>query len=378
MVEISPANLKGLFGSMYWFSTAIGILMVYGFGAIRGFSYSNLSLSTAGLVVLCVTLYCFLPETPRWLAANKRPNDAYRILKILRGKDTDISVEMKELTENIAESGKLTWKTKLKYLSSPSAYKPLILTVVLMMFQQFTGSNVVLFYAATILSDAKVSDSNQVAGYAVGTTQLLAVFVSLLLVDYLGRKVLLVISSVLVCISTGMLGLYYFLTEFVCERYYYINATDLELSMGNASNLPLYCDPVTSKFFAVAIISIVLFIVGFSIGWSTIPWVMMSELSPLRVRGILSGVATFVNWSTAAFVTGFFPVYQGAVQHYGSWWTLTGITLLSIPFVLIFLPETKGKSLEEIEESFKARSTEQRPQLCTLKKWNRLSAETSL
>ncbi len=355
MVEISPAKLKGLFGSMYWFSTAIGILLVYGFGAIPGFSYSDLSLSTAGLVLVCVFFYCFLPETPRWLAANQQPEAACKVLKLLRGKDADTSVEMRELQDNIAESGKLTWRTQLKYLSSRPAYKPLILSVILMVFQQFTGGNVVLFYAGTILSDAKVVNSNRVAGYAVGTTQVLAVFVSVLLVDYLGRKVLLVTSSVLVCASTGMLGLYYFLTDFVCERYYHVNATGLETPIANASSLPLYCDPISSNFFTLAIISMVLFIIAFSIGWSTIPWVMMSELSPLRVRGILSGVATLVNWSSAAFVTGVFPMYQGMVRHYGSWWTLTGITFLSIPFVILFIPETKGKSLEQIEESFKPR-----------------------
>ena len=304
-------------------------------------------------MVVCVSLYSFLPETPRWLAANQRPKEACQVLKLLRGKDTDISAEIKELQANIAESGKLTWKDKLNYLSSRSAYKPLILSVILMLFQQFTGSNVVLFYAGTILSDAKVANSNQVAGYAVGTTQVLAVFVSVLLVDCLGRKILLVVSSILICVSTGMLGLYYFLTEFVCERYYHINATGMEIHLNNASSLPLYCDPISSKFYALAVVSIVLFIIAFSIGWSTIPWVMMSELSPLRVRGILSGVATFVNWSSAAFITGVFPMYQGVVQHYGSWWTLTAITFLSIPFVLLFLPETKGKSLEQIEESFK-------------------------
>jgi facilitated trehalose transporter len=82
---------------------------------------------------------------------------------------------------------------------------------------------------------------------------------------------------------------------------------------------------------------------------------MMSELSPLRVRGILSGIATTVNWSSAAFVTGIFPTYQNGVGHYGSWWTLTAITLLSIPFVLVFLPETKGRSLEQIEWKLKGK-----------------------
>lgn len=253
---------------------------------------------------------------------------------------------MKELQSNIEESGKLTWKAKLKYLTNRSAYKPLILSVFLMLFQQFTGSNVVLFYAGTILLDAEVVNANKVAGYAVGTTQVLAVFVAVLLVDFLGRKVLLVVSSILICISTGMLGLYYFLTDYVCSQY---NTT----AMSSESTLPVYCDTIASNFFALAIICILLFLIAFSIGWSTIPWVMMSELSPLRVRGIVSSIAIFANWSSAAFITFIFPIYQNGVQHYGSWWTLSGITLLSIPFVVFCIPETKGKSLEKIEESFK-------------------------
>lgn len=348
-MEISPAKLKGLFGSMFWFSSSIGILLVYAFGAIPHFSYSNLSLSTAALVLVCVTLYCFLPETPRWLAANQRLDQSHQVLKRLRGIDTDISKEMNELQDNIAEIGDLTWKTKLMYFTNKSAYRPLILSIVLMMFQQFTGINVVLFYAETILHDARVVNADQVAGYAVGITQVLAVFVAVVLVDYLGRKVLLVASSILICVSTGMLGLYYFLTDFVCSLY---NATGVT---ANTSSLPFYCDPISSHFFVLAIVSILLSIIAFSIGWATLPWMMISELSPLRVRGVLSSIALFANWSSAAFVTFVFPLYQNVVQHYGSWWTLTVITFLSIPFVIFFIPETKGKSLEKIEDGFKSK-----------------------
>ena len=359
MVEISPARLKGLFGSLYWFSTAVGILLVYGLGAIPGFTYSNLSLSTAALVLPCVILYCFLPETPRWLASKGRLEEANEVLQLLRGKGTDVSVEMQELQTNVSTKEKLTWRSNVKYLTNKSAFKPLMLSILLMVFQQFTGSNVVVFYAGTILRDAKVVNAIQVAGYAVGTTQVIAVFLSVLFVDLAGRKVLLVLSSILLCFSTGLLGLYYFLTDYICVKYYHVHV-DTTPPPANLSDLPIFCDPASTNFFVLAIFCVLLFIFGFSVSWSTIPWVMMSELSPLRVRGILSGMATTVNWSSAAFVTGIFPVYQGVVGHYGSWWTLTAITLLSIPFVVIFLPETKGRSLEQIEQNFKAREDEAR------------------
>ena len=354
IVEVSPAKLKGLFGSLYWFSTAIGILLVYTLGAIPGFLYYDLSLATAALVIPTICCQCFLPETPRWLLAHQKLEQAQHILRKLRGKDADIRKELKELQDNFAESGKYKWRKNIKYLLEPSARRALFLSVCLMIFQQMTGTNVVIFYAGNILADAKVVNPITVAGYAVGGTQVLAVLISVLLVDCIGRKVLLVTSSILVCVSTGLLGLYYFLTDYVCVHRYNVDPSMPQNS--SMTGLPLYCEPESSKFFVLAIFSVVLFIIAFSIGWSTIPWVMMSELSPLRVRGLLSGIATFANWTTASFLTGLFPEYQGLVSNYGSWWTLMGITLLSIPFVLIFVPETKGKSLELIEKQMKSRT----------------------
>lgn len=354
IVEVSPSKLKGLFGSLYWLSTSVGILLVYALGAIPGFTYYNLSLSTAALVLPCILLNCLLPETPRWLVAHRQNTKAYHILKKLRGPSTDITTEMNELEMNAARTRGINFLESLKALRKRSVYAPLALAVMLMFFQQFTGTNVVLFYAGTILSDAKVEHAKQVAGYAVGATQVVATFLSLLLVDLVGRKVLLTLSGVVVGLSTGILGLYYFLTDYVCQHFYHSAANHTLLG---SDGDPSFCDPVESKFYFVAISSVMLFIIAFSIGWATVPWVMMSELSPLRQRGLLGGIATTANWSFAALLTGVFPIYKGAVHPYGSWWTLTGITLLGVPAVLWFIPETKGRSLEQIEQMLRTRMT---------------------
>ncbi len=354
-MEVSPAKLKGLFGSLYWFSTAIGILLVYTIGATPGFLYYDLSLLTAALVIPSICCQCFLPETPRWLLAHQKLEHAQYILRKLRGKNADITTELKELQENFSESGKYKWRKNISYLLERSSRRALFLSISLMVFQQLTGTNVVLFYAGNILANARVVNPIVVAGYAVGGTQVLAVLVSVLLVDCVGRKVLLVTSSVLVCLSTGLLGLYNFLTDYVCVHRYNLGPGDTITNL-TSTDLPLYCEPESSNFFVLAIFSVVLFIIAFSIGWATIPWVMMSELSPLRVRGLLSSIATFVNWTTASIITGVFPEYELVVKSYGSWWTLMGITLLSIPFVLILVPETKGKSLELIEKQMKSRT----------------------
>ena len=113
-----------------------------------------------------------------------------------------------------------------------------------------------------------------------------------------------------------------------------------------------YCD---DNFGFLAVGCLAIFIIGFSIGWGPIPWVMMGELAPLQVRGILSGIATAVNWSFATVITSAFSKYEEAVQPYGAWWSFCLISVLSVVFVIVFLPETKGKDLEEIEAYFKKR-----------------------
>ncbi len=355
IVEISPSRLKGLFGSFYWLSTSIGILLVYTLGAIPGFTYYNLSLSTAALVLPCILLNCLLPETPRWLVAHHRNVDALRILQRLRGPLTNVSTEMDELQDTVAQSSRVSFFESFALLKRRSTLVPLVLSVTLMFFQQFTGTNVVLFYAGTILTEAQVKNARQVAGYAVGATQVVATFLSVLLVDLVGRKVLLTFSGVVVALSTGVLGLYYFLTDYVCQHIHHA-ASATNLSLLDSSGQPSFCDPVGSKFYYLAVCSVMLFIIAFSIGWATVPWVMMSELSPLQTRGLLSGFATTANWSFAALLTGIFPLYKDAVHPYGGWWTLTGITLLGVPFVLRFIPETKGRSLEQIEQSIRTRA----------------------
>ena len=166
----------------------------------------------------------------------------------------------------------------------------------------------------------------------------MATLVGVILTDIVGRKILLTIGGITMCVSLVVLS--------VCD---FLN------------NKP-YCHPDANPsdpkcedhLQPLAITAIMFYIVGFSIGWGALPWLLASELIPLRVKGTGVGITTCFNWICATIVLLSFGSYQDAVEPWGSFLILSYaiICLLSVIFVLLFVPETKGKSLEEIENYF--------------------------
>ena len=292
------------------------------------------ALVAAGLSLVFVVVVLFLPETPRWLMANNERLKANGILYKLRGPRANIQKEMSTLDKGLERDAELSFMDKLKMLRYKYSYIPLIFALFLMFFQQFCGINVVIFYAGTVLKSAKVSHANLAADFGVGVIQVIFTFVSVVLIDMLGRKILLCAGGLLLSLSAIGLGIFYYLT-------------DPKHSVDHLD---------TSKDFSyLAVVCLAIFIIGFSIGWGPIPWVMMGELTPLQTRGILSGIATAVNWTFATIVTVSFDPYEKVVKPYGAWWTFGVISALSIPFVFFLIPETKGKELEDIQEEFEKR-----------------------
>ena len=121
-----------------------------------------------------------------------------------------------------------------------------------------------------------------------------------------------------------------------------------------ASNVPDDID-CNKQFAPLAIVSLVIFYAAFTSGWGPIPAVLLGEMLPLRVRGVASGVISFLSWGTAAIVSGSYFNYSQAVKPWFAWWSFSLANLAGIVFVGFFVFETKGKSLEEIEERFKSK-----------------------
>lgn len=263
-----------------------------------------------------------------------------RTLNFLRGPKANVPKEIRGIKSVLADARDYTILEQLKGLKERAAFHPFFLIVLLMFFQQFSGINAAIFYSTQVFKDANIPNSPLVTLLAVGLVQIFATFISILLVDLLGRKILLVISSTGMLVSSAGLGIYFFIFDSYCHGH-----------LGKSVNSHLSACH-SSDFGILAIASVVVFILSFSLGWGPIPWTMMPELVPLKVRALTNSIALFFNWLFAFIITLGFSDYANAVTEKFAWWTFTAVMFISIFAVLFLFPETKGQRLEEIEEHF--------------------------
>ena len=302
----------------------------YTFGVFLGqfvgnyITYYWLAVASLGVTVLyTVPSVCALKETPRWLVTQGKINEAQDVLLWLRGKEYNINEELSEIREQCDSERTLNVLEKLQEFRKKSVYYPVILAVILVFFQSFTGIEAIVFNIEDILKHAEVPNPGQMAALTTGGIQMLFSLIGAYLMDILGRRVLLITSSLVIIFSLTALGVY---------DYYKPNLH------------PLF-----------AVVSVAFYIAGFSIGWGNVTYVLISEMIPLRVRGTGVGIVTVVNWSFLIITIGLFRNYQKAVKPWGTFWSFGFITICGLIYVILFIPETKGKSLEEIENCFKTK-----------------------
>lgn len=321
--EIAPPAIRGLLGSCHQMAVCLGILFAYGFGAFLTWQW--LAVACEALVLVMICLVMFIPESPRWLLSVQKREEAIDSLHWLRGKDFDITHEIAELEVTIKESMD---KASVREFLQPQLAKPLLITLGLMVFQQFSGVNVIMFYTVTIFNAAHLTMDPNVQTVIVGAVGVVGTFVSIFISDLTGRRILLIVSGFLMTLSMAGMGAYF---------YELVHNPD-QSTLDSISWLPVTC--------------LVIFNFGFNVAFGPIPWVLMSELFPLRAKAVASSVATAANWLCAFILTKFWDDMTNAMSDAGGYWFCAGFCAVSIPFVLFFVPETKGKTLEEIVASF--------------------------
>ncbi|XP_059957605.1 solute carrier family 2, facilitated glucose transporter member 8 isoform X4 [Mesoplodon densirostris] len=233
----------------------------------------------------------------------------------------------------------------LAQLRRPGVYKPFIIGISLMAFQQLSGINAVMFYAETIFEEAKFKDSS-LASVIVGIIQVLFTAVAALVMDRAGRRLLLALSGVVMVFSTSAFGAYFKLTQGGPS-----NSSHVDLLA------PISMEPAGSGVGLawLAVGSMCLFIAGFAVGWGPIPWLLMSEIFPLHVKGVATGVCVLTNWFMAFLVTKEFSSLMEVLRPYGAFWLASAFCIFSVLFTLACVPETKGKTLEQITAHFEGR-----------------------
>ena len=289
----------------------------------------------------------FFCETPRWLLAHKQKKRAIAALKFLRGPKYDIRNELSTIQTNIDSTPHLKARQVLIEFTKGNVIVPVILALVLVVFQVCGGLDSIVAYSSLILKNAGVSSFRLFSLYGTGFTRLAVNVVVMFIADLFGRKVLLFIGSIGTFLGTLMLGVHFYITSpLYCPVV--INTT-------NASHiLPINEEEIfcNLQYAPLAFTSIVVYNVGYSIGFGPLTWLLLGELLPLQIRGIGTGIATFVMWGLAAAVAGTYLDFAEKTQPFVVWWSYSVINFTSLFFITFCLFETKGKSLEDIQKRF--------------------------
>lgn len=315
IAEVSPARIRGALVSVNQMAIVTGILLAYFVNwAFAGVGPSNwrwmYGMGALPSVVFFVLLLR-VPESPRWLVKQSREPEALDVLSRVNDSET-AAAEFRNIKETL-----LLEKGSLAELFRPGFRRALLIAVVLAILQQITGINAILYYAPRIFERAgfeRISAIGQ--STIVGLVNMLFTIVAILLVDKVGRKPLLLIAAAGMGVSQLLLG-----AAFRVENF---SGTGI-------------------------LLLILLYIAFFAMAMGPIVWVVMSEIFPTRMRGSAMAVATVALWVADFAVTLSFPVIADRLDQTTAFWFYALMCALDLIFMIFFLPETKGKTLEEIE-----------------------------
>lgn len=325
--EISPNSLRGAIGTVYQLIITISILLSQILGMSNVLGTENywpllLSLTIIPAVFQVVTLP-FCPESPKFLLLDRDDEiGANRALTWLRG-TLEVHDEMDEMKQE-QESMKLVPKVTLKeMLTNPALRTPLIIANMMMLAQQLSGINAAIFFSTRIFESAGLDESSsQSATLGMGAMNVAMTFVSLILIDRAGRKTLMIVG---LCIMLCM-------TTLLC------------VSLVLSATVPWIS--------YLAIVAVILFVVGFATGPGSIPWFFVTELFSQSGRPIASSIAVAVNWSANFLVgLGFSPIQLAAGPYVFIIFIV--LQLLFIIYVWLVVPETKGRTVEEVTAQFR-------------------------
>ncbi|CAK1550927.1 unnamed protein product [Leptosia nina] len=321
--EIAQDSIRGSLGSYFQLMVTVGILFAYAVGSYTSVFVFNI-LCTLVPIVFGI-IFFFMPESPNFLVVKGRHEEAKESLIRLRGRNYDVDGELNHLQAK-AEDAKNNPVSFLSAITKKTALKAVLICYALMLFQQLSGINAVIFNTSKIFTSAGAAIEPAIATIIIGVIQVVATLVSSLVVDKLGRRILLLFSALVMCICSTALGVYFFLQD--------KHGVDSSIVVA-MSWLPL--------------LSLSLFIIAFSLGFGPIPWMMAGELCLIDIKAFVSSTAGTLNWLLSFTVTSTFNSLNNSIGSGQVFWMFAGIMLLGFVFIFFIIPETKGKSVDEIQ-----------------------------
>lgn len=329
IAEVAPAPIRGRFVSLNQLTIVLGILaaQVANWAIARYFSIGGEMLNPRSLewawrwmfwvgalpAMLFFVASFVIPESPRWLALNGKTEAARRIFHRIGGEEYAANA----LQDIVRLRNERNERMSLRQIVHPSVRRVLVLGVVLAVFQQWCGINVIFNYAHEIFSAAGYAVSDVLMNIVVtGVTNVVFTLVAVYTVDRWGRRALMIAGAAALAVIYAILG--------------------------------------TAYYFEVSgwamLLLVVLAIAAYAMSLAPIVWVVLSEIFPARLRGAMMALSTFCLWAASFMLTYTFPLLNESLEASGTFWGYGAICLAGYLFIRARLPETRGKSLEEIEK----------------------------
>lgn len=324
--EVAPPEARGWQVSLFQLAITVGILCAY----LVDYAFANaqawrwmLGLAAVPGAILGLGMLV-MPESPRWLAKSRNVDHARTVLQRIRG-GAAVESELQEIFRTLQaapEQGR--WSDLLL----PAVRPAMIVGIGLAIFQQVTGINTVIYYAPTIIQSAGISSASGaiLATAGIGLVNVIMTVVAMWLLDRVGRRPLLLVGIAGMIVSLGVLGYAFY-------------------APGHGGSLA-----------HVAVITLMAYVAFFAISLGPIFWLLIAEIYPLQIRGLAEGTAAGANWIFNLLVS---MTFLSLVQAMGPSWTFWLYGVLAVgAFIFSFylVPETKGRTLEEIERSWTVRS----------------------
>ncbi len=323
ITELAPAKIRGKLVSYYQLAIVLGILLIFFVNSIiqgsgdeawnveYGWRYMMGSEILPALLFL-VSMF-FVPESPRWLTKEGREKEAMAVLSSING-EAKAGEILQEVKETLHEE-----KGTLSELFAGRFRKAIFVGIVLSIFSQVQGINAIMYYAPEIFKAVGTgTDAAFQQTVIIGVINVLFTFVAINFVDKMGRKTLLLLGGAGMGLSLLMVGLAF-----------HFGWTGYGL-----------------------LIFILFYIACFAASYGPVTWVVISEIFPIKMRGLAMSVATFALWVAVYLVTQMFPILLDSAGPAATFWIFSGMSLLGFFFVWSQVPETKEKTLEEIEKSW--------------------------
>jgi sugar porter (SP) family MFS transporter len=393
IAEISPSDRRGKLVSFNQLNIVVGISVAF----FTNYLIVHLSKSDAswvesmklkeyiwrwmlGIEFLPATIYFFLlifiPQSPRWLVMKGRYDEALKVMKRFDDDDNAVKV-INEIKDNVSKESAPKQKTPVKNLFLPAMKLVLTIGIVIAVLQQITGINSVFFYAPMIFEQSGIgTDAAFIQAILVGLTNVVFTIVAMVLIDRLGRKPLLIIGISFITISMFLLA-------------FGFNSARYELTDALSSKLPVEINkaqlvPIMNKIYksdtefknvvkkvmgedvekkyesefisasitmnpTLILIGILGFVAAFAVSLGPVMWVLFSELFPNAIRGTAISFVGFINSAISFLVQLVFPWELASLGSSGTFLLYGIFALIGLAFIWKLLPETKGRSLEELE-----------------------------